>query len=327
MAENKYLFKYIAVKKSIRYTNSIIIDRGMTLNKKLLATISIIITMTLWGLSYLSTKIALETIHPMTLAFIRFFIASVIMGILLKILEPTSKLKKKDVPRLAACGILSITLYYTFENNGIQYAGSALSSVIIATIPIFSMLGDAWLNKRRLSPKKVSAAIVSLVGVALVMNLMRGALSQDARLGCVIMFGAVFCWVFFNILVEPLYERYSRLEITTYQMWFGCLFLLPFAAIHPPAADAFQPMIIGSVLFLALGCSALGYFLYVAALQTLSITTTTLFINLIPVVAVVSSAIILNDYLNVYQILGGILIIGSVFLSTIERRKSKSDPI
>lgn len=289
------------------------------MNKKIVAIISMIITMTLWGLSYLGTKIALETIHPMTLAFLRFLIASIVMVVLLKMKEPTSKLKKKDIPRLAGCGVLSITLYYTFENNGIRYAGSALSSVIIATIPIFSMIADAWINKQKLSLKKVIASILSFIGVGLVMNIMNGSLSPDAKLGCFIMFGAVVCWVMFNILVKPLYQQYSRLEITTYQMVFGCLCLLPFAIANPPSIQAFEPIIIGSILFLAVGCSALGYFLYVSALQTLSITATTLFINLIPVVAVASSAFMLNDCLNTNQIIGGLLIIGSVCFSAIEK--------
>lgn len=88
---------------------------------KIYSIIAIILTVTMWGLSFLSIKITLNVFEPMTLATLRFLIASIILFVVMKIKEPDTKLQREDVKSMAMAGVIGVAMYYCFENYGIKY--------------------------------------------------------------------------------------------------------------------------------------------------------------------------------------------------------------
>ncbi|WP_105618085.1 DMT family transporter [Vallitalea okinawensis] len=287
-------------------------------SKITLAYLSIIATCTIWGLSYLSSKYLLDTLHPMSLAFYRFIIAIIIILFINIIFKNNLKIHKADLPRFITCGIFGITLYYTFENYGIELTSASIASIIIATIPIISMLTNLLIMKNKVTPRIIVSVVLSFIGVTLVID--KGDQSNVSTLGIVLMMCAAFSWIIFNYLTKPLYKKYSELTITTYQIIFGSVALLPFALFNQPDFHSFSAVMWGNLFFLGIFCSAVGYFLYIFALQNLNVTLTTLFVNCIPLVSVTSSVILLNEHLSIMQLLGGICIIMAVLISTIKKQ-------
>jgi drug/metabolite transporter (DMT)-like permease len=109
-----------------------------------------------------------------------------------------------------------------------------------------------------------------------------------------------------------------------WQNFFGFLGLLPFAVLEYKSWGEPTLPIMLHVIFLALGCSALGYWLYAHAMETLGVSTTSVFINLIPVVTVIAGFIVLNERLTLLQGAGAALVLAGVYLTILPKRVNKS---
>lgn len=283
----------------------------------LLPVLAITLTAVIWGLSFLSIKISVSVIPPMTLALLRFAIASVLLSVMLRILEPGSRLKKGDVPALSVAGVIGIAVYFFFENNGVKMTSASVASMIIAAIPILSLLADYLFFKSPMSRYKIFCVLLSIVGVYLVVGAnLTGPHGRSNLMGNLMMMGAAFSWVAYGIITRPLGKKYTQLYIVTYQTIFGTLCLLPFSLLEMGSWQPVSSTVLLNVAFLGVFCSALGYYLYVYALKSLGIGVVSLFINLIPVVTVISSYFILREKVSAAQMAGGALIIISVYLAS-----------
>lgn len=283
--------------------------------KKLIPYAAITFVMIIWGLSFLSIKVAVNILAPMTLALIRFLIASAILLVILKLREPDSRPAKEDLPRLIVSGIVGITLYFFFENHGIKLTTASTASIIVAVIPMLMVISDRIFCGTRLSWIKGVGVVLSFAGVFLVVG-GSGQFSLTSKYfaGNMYMLGAAAAWVIYSLVTRPLVRRYSQLAITTYQTLFGTLAIIPMAAFDVNRWSLVDGPLIAHVLFLAVFCSALGYYTYVYAINQVGVDVAALFINLIPVVTVVSSYYFLGEKITPAQLLGGGLVIASVYL-------------
>lgn len=295
------------------------------MKNNLTAIAAIIVTCFFWGVSYMSSKIALTVFTPWTLAFTRFFIASIALFILFVFTGKAQKIKIKDVPRFASAGIIGVALYFTFENNGIKLTSASLASMIIGSVPVFGLVGDCIVNKAKLTARKTVSVLLSVLGVFLIVcGNSSGVDFSGHFLGYIFMFGAAISWVTANFVIKPLYEHYSGLTITFYQILFGTIALAPFAIANMPKEGVFEGIILGNVLFLGLCCSAAAYFLYIFALNRLGIMITVLFVNFVPVITVISSFFFLHETVTIIQLVGGIIVILSVCLLTLRNNGEKA---
>ncbi|HEY3425466.1 MAG TPA: EamA family transporter, partial [Negativicutes bacterium] len=80
---------------------------------------AILLTSIFWGLSFISIKITVAVIPPMTLALLRFLVAASVLFAMLRKLEPNTRMARQDMPLMAVSG-LSLTAYFFFQNVGIQ---------------------------------------------------------------------------------------------------------------------------------------------------------------------------------------------------------------
>jgi len=318
----------------------------MTKQQKALA--AIIACVLFWGFSFISIKIAVEFIPPMTQGALRFAMALVLLFFIKKKYAPDEKFRKEDIPLLAGAGITGVTLYYLFENNGILLIPASEASIITGSTPILIMIAEgvrekivtrnmpagngktAELNcsleaKRKYVIYKTilpgMAAIFSLTGVAFVAG---GSLSfSGAVMGYVYMAAACVSWVCYCFLTRPLFDRRSRIYIVFWQSVMGFAGFLPFVFFENPLSALRVPglHVWGHMVFLGIFCSALAYWFYSQALRDLGIGTTSFFLNLVPVVSAIGGFIILGERLLPLQLLGAGLVIAGVYLAMAAQRK------
>lgn len=296
-------------------------------NKHVLPYLAVSFVMLVWGLSFLSIKVTVSVLGPMTLALSRFLIASVILYILLKIKEPKSRLEKQNILLMAVSGIIGITLYFFFENNGVEMTTASTASIIIGAIPMLTALADHFFCGNKLNLPKAAGVFLSFAGVYLIVRESGSLDFSSANFkGNLMMFGAAVSWVFYSLLTRPLGGRYSKLAITTYQTLFGTAAILPFALMEKANWSGVNLNIIANVAFLGILCSAAGYYFYVYAMGELGVSISSLFINFIPVVTVVSSYFILDEKITSLQMMGGAVIIASVYMADVNNwlKKAKS---
>jgi len=257
----------------------------------------------------------------MTIAAARFVVAVVVILPVALFAREDLRLAPRDLPFMAGSGLLGVTLYFLCENNGIALLTASESSLVIATIPVLTLLVDRAVFKTRLKARSYAGAVLSFAGVALIVApAMRSA--SSSVVGFAFMGGAAVCWVAYALLTKPLSGKYGGLAITFWQSLFGLAGCVPFALAESPAWKAVSLPVALNVLYLGLICSAAGYLLYIAAIDRLGAGTTSVFLNLVPVVSVVAAFFLLGERLGGLPLAGGAVAIAGVYLATFAGKRS-----
>jgi len=299
---------------------------------------AIIACVLFWGFSFISIKVTVAVFPPMTLGFLRFAIALIFLYFIKLKLAPHEKLRKRDIPLLLGAGLSGVTLYFFCENNGVALVTASEASIAIGAIPVLTMIAD-WLSvkithNRNGSFKHLDAhsdallgirqwlgAIISIGGVWLVAGVSFAI--SGSILGYIYMAGAAVCWVAYSLLTRPLFARCSRIYIVFWQSVTGFICFIPFVILELGQWGKPDAPVILHLIFLGVFCSALGYWLYARSLEVLGMSATAIFINIIPVITVISGFFIMGDRLTLLQWLGAVLVIGGVYLSMWERGKRR----
>ncbi|HWR12781.1 MAG TPA: DMT family transporter [Rectinemataceae bacterium] len=268
----------------------------------------------IWGLTFLSTKVIVDELRPMTLALMRFVVATLLLPPIAWMTKTTLSIGWKDAPLIAASGFVGVSLYFFFENNGIMRLSASESSIIVGTIPILTLLIDMLFFRRKISFMVAAGIALSFVGVALIV--IRSEAAKSSPAGYLFMVGAAISWVAYTFITKPIAGKYSLLTITFWQIFFGMIGCIPFALAEGQNDIRFSFPLVMNVLFLGVLASAVGYWLYVIVLDELGTSRSSVFINLVPVVSVVASFFILGERLAPLQLAGGLAAIAGVYLAT-----------
>ena len=183
---------------------------------KLWANLAMLFTAVLWGVSFISIKIAVNEVPPITMALIRFIIASIILLIITKKLEPSSRLHHQDIKPMILAGALGITLYFYFENTGVKLTTASNASLIVALVPIISIIMDMLIFKTQISIKKFCGIGLAMVGAYLTVTA-NGQMdfSSATFRGNLFILGAMLSWTLYTLLNKLLKNKYSGLFMTT----------------------------------------------------------------------------------------------------------------
>ena len=273
----------------------------------------------IWGMTFLSIKVALREFGPMSLSLFRFVIASVLLAGIMTVSHTRFAIVWRDVPLLALSSFVGVTLYFFFENNGILRLTASESSLIIGVIPVVTLIAEILFLHTRPGRLVVLGIVLSFVGVALIV--LRSESASVSPLGYLYMAGAALSWVVYGFATQPLSGRYPMLAITFWQMVIGAIGCIPFAVAEKQVWAGLSAAALFNAAYLGIFGSAIGYWLYVIVLEHLGPGRSSVFINLIPVVSVAASFVILGERLSALQIIGGIIAISGVYMATVSSRR------
>ncbi|MCB2292405.1 DMT family transporter [Clostridium algoriphilum] len=275
--------------------------------------------MFIWSLSYLSIKVISEEVSPILSAFYRFVVAAIILFIILKVKFPEEKVLKKDKFKFALGGLFGVAIYFIFENYAVAYTSASNVAILIASIPVFTIFTQRIIFKEKLTYGKILGATLSLVGIIIIIaSKERVSILSKGSIGDLMALGAVFSWVIYNMVCSTFTGKYKVITITTYEIMWGSLFLSPslfFSTLQIPSTK-----VVLNLIFLSIFCSCIGYVMYVHCLKDLGATVLTTYINLQPIMSLFAAAIILNEVITIWQVLGCIIIITGVTLVSLDNR-------
>ena len=283
--------------------------------RKITAVVFLIGSTIMFGLSFVSIKISMEVFPPLSMAFYRFLIACFILYPMLRKMSPGESLKREHRPLMAFSGILGITIYFFFENNGVLRISSNDASIILAIMPVAAAIGEGLFLKKRISKISLVAIIASILGIYIIIG---GKLEGGSISGYLYMVGAIVSFTIFMIITKPLFNSYSGIAVTFYQSLFGTLAFIPFLWLETVSWSQLNGNILFHFLFLAIGCSAIANYMYIYALSNLSVATTAIFMNLIPVFTFIFSYFVFGDTLSLLQLFGAAVVIASVTVVTLQ---------
>lgn len=264
-----------------------------------------------WGLSFLFSKTALrEGLPPMTLAFLRYLITAAVMTPLCLHREGTLRLGRENIPLALASTLTGATVYFYFEYTGMTSTTASAASLIIAAVPMFTLLYRVLFARERPGIRRWLCVAGSMAGVFLVIVFSPTADdAMGALTGNLFILGAAVCWVIYIEVSTRLRRRASSLRITAWQAVAATVTLAPFALMERDAWVAVSPRAWLCILALALICSALCYFLYAEAMAVCDPVTTALSINLNPIAACLGGVLVLGERMTAAQLIGGAAIL------------------
>lgn len=291
---------------------------------RLLGNLAMVAAVLLWGSSFVSIKITVSVVPPITMALLRFMIASSALYLLHRRMEPHVQLDPHDRFRMAAAGFLGVTVYFVLENSGVKLSTASNAALITSVIPILATGLDIGVNKTRLTPALAAGLLLSLAGSYLAVTAHgRSGLDPAHIRGNLLIVGAMAAWSFYTLYNKKLGSRYSGLMTTAYQQISGTVFLLPLALTEYREWGPVPPVIWLHIGLLAVFCSAGCYLLYIYALRKLDVAVTTMYLNLVPLVGVLGGYVWLGETVSPIQLAGGGLILAGILAVTVSGRPAR----
>jgi drug/metabolite transporter (DMT)-like permease len=298
----------------------------------------------IWGTNYSIVKSAFGEIHPQAFNAVRMAIASaiflaIIVGIrrmparsgdapadgadaIASILHTPAPITRADWLGLIALGIVGHLLYQYLFIGGLARTSVANSSLMLAATPVVIALISAVLGQDRVGKLHWLGAALSMAGIYVVVG-HGAAFDTHGLVGDLMMFGAVCCWAIYTIGARHLMTRHSPVGVTGISMAIGTLFYVPLAWGHIQAVD-WRAVSTGA--WLAVGYSALfalcvAYTIWYAAVRQIGSARTSVYSNLVPLVAMVTAVAFLGESLSPSKIGGAAAVLIGVALTRIGHRR------
>jgi drug/metabolite transporter (DMT)-like permease len=270
----------------------------------------------LWGGSFSSMSVVLKNLSPYEAMCCRSLAAFCCILPFLKRLFPRDY-RSGDWKILLPTVLFQPCLYFLFESNALQLTTSSQAGVISACLPLMVAFA-AWIFlSESMNIKTVFGLTLSITGVVLLTVFQDNeGTAPNPVLGNILEFCAMVCATCYIILIKQLSSRYNTWTLTAMQVIAGALFFLPGlkGVIQvDPSMWTFQTILL--LTFLG-SCVSLGAFgLYNYGISKIPASKASIFINLIPVIAVLLGWVILNEILNTKQFIAAGIVIAGVFLS------------
>lgn len=276
-----------------------------------------ILTVIVWGTTFVSTKVLIGYgLSPSEILIYRFLLAYI--GIWFVCPKRLFAKSVKDELLFVAAGLCGGSLYFVFENTALQITLASNVSLIICTSPIFTaFLSYLMYRKEKLKASLIFGSLTALLGVGLVV--FNGSfILQINPLGDILTILSALSWAFYGIVLRKVNGRYSTLFITRKVFIYGIITMLPFLAfsrssLHPELLV--QPVIIANLLFLGLIASLLCFIAWNTAVKELGIVQTSNYIYFVPLVTLLTSAIVINEHITLVALLGSVFILFGVYVA------------
>ncbi len=280
-----------------------------------LPVVAMLTAVSLWGPSFVATKVALRELPPFTIAFLRFFVASCVLYPVWWRSRERAAVSAGRRLYLVLGGLVGVTAYFILENLGVQRTTAGDAALLMAAIPVMCLLAELVWFRQAVPWRRGLGIAVSIVGVFLVIGQAPALGGPDRLLGDLLVLAAAVCWAAYSLLGRKL-NHFPRLTVVTHQALYGALMLVPFALSEFARWQTMSLAACLTILYLGFLCSALTYLLYNYALKTLAASQVSAFLNLVPIIGVLAAVFLLGEQIQLTQVLGGVVILVGVVTST-----------
>ncbi len=280
----------------------------------------------LWGTTgVFMTYLREAGFDPLQIVFLRSSLSTVLLGLFLLITDRSKlKFKLKDTWIFVGTGIVSLMVFTICNQIAIKYCSLSIASALLYTSPAFIMIFSAFLFKEKLTGRKITAIIVTILGCFLVSGLLTPGASVST-IGVVAGIISGLCYGLYSIFGRYGVERYDTMTVTFYTFLLVTITTLPLANIAeiPEIVSAAEPSIIPlMIVFGPVTCLA-PYLAYTAGLKGTEPGTAGILATLEPVVSTVLSIIIFHEIMNWQKVLGIVMILGSVLIVNLHFSKKQ----
>lgn len=273
-----------------------------------------------WGGTFVAGRFLAGGAHPAAASFFRFAIASLCLLLAVwKIEGGLQKLTLKQAWAIMALGSTGVFAYNLFFFNGLTLIEASRAALIIALNPVAITLCSALVYREALPLSRMIGIALSVVGAMVVIT--KGhplqILSGGVGRGELLIFGCVLSWTLYSIIGKVAMRGLSPLAAVTWSSMAGTLLLLIpvlYYGVLPQALD-FSWSVWGSLGYLGLFGTVVGFLWYFQGIQTIGPSRAAVFINFVPVNGVLLSTLLLGETLDISVLGGGLLVVCGAYLA------------
>ena len=287
-----------------------------------------IITILVWGTSFVSTKVLLS--YGFTACQIYLLRFSLAYLVLLAVSHSSFKCENwRDELRLLICGFTGGAVYFVAENTALQYSMASNVSLIVCGNPLLIMIFAGILYKaERMKPIQILGSLLTFAGMILVV--LNGQLILHLNpLGDALALGASLSWGIYSLCIKPLTRHYDSRFITRKVFGYGLLTILPwFWFVEPLNADPAllsMPKVCLNLLYLGCVASLACYLVWNWVLPRLGVVKATNIIYTQSVYTMFFSWLILHERITWMAMLGTMVLISGMILSEKGKKKQNTD--
>ncbi len=280
----------------------------------------LVASMALWGGTWVAGRVLAQSIQPTSAAFLRFLLAAAFLLLLSWRAEGRfPRLARGHIPMVLFLGATGVLLYSHFFFTGLKTVTAGRAALIVACIPVCIAATSALLYRERFGPQRIAGTLLSLGGVAVIISdgapwvLLRGGVNS----GDLLILGCVASWTAYSLGGKVAMGRLSPLACVTWSCVAGCIMLLAAALPQGLWQDVLRARALDWVCIVYLGVLATGlaYYWYYRAIQAIGAARAGVFINLVPVFAVVFGFLLLGEVLHLSLLAGGGMAVSGVWLA------------
>jgi drug/metabolite transporter (DMT)-like permease len=282
--------------------------------------VKLILTAIFWGGTFIAGRVVAKDVGPFSAAFFRFAIASSFLTLIVWRIDGRLLLpKKRQMVPIILLGLTGVFTYNVFFFKGLKLINAGRASIIIANNPIFIAILSAYFFKEKLNLIKVLGIIISVTGAIIVIS--KGNLNEIVQgnigRGEIFIFCSVLSWVVYSLIGKVVMADLSPLSSVFYSCVIGTFFLF-FPACFEGILNNFHHYPIMAwlgIFYLGIFGTVVGFVWYYEGIKQIGPTKASLFINFVPVSAVILAFMILDEPITLSLFIGTILVCAGVYLT------------
>ena len=284
---------------------------------QLLGHLGALICITMWGISFVSSKVLLNAgMQPVEIYIYRFTLAYFVI-LFLKRTRWFSE-NWRDEGLLMLCGLLAGSIYFIAENFALRYTLVSNVSLLTSTSPLITtMLVALWYRNDRPGSGMITGSMIAFLGVACV--IFNSSFNLEIRpLGDILALAAAFSWSLYSLILKKLNAVYDTWFITRKTFFYGVLTALPFLTVEPPKYNVIEVVtngtLMGNLVFLGLGASLIAFLLWAETIKKVGAIKANNYMYLQPIITLVVSVLFLGEKVSVVGCIGCALILLGLWL-------------
>jgi drug/metabolite transporter (DMT)-like permease len=291
--------------------------------------IKLFLTAFFWGGTFIAGRFIAGQVGPFSAAFLRFAIASFLLLVFIKKTEGSfPPVNGRQIYLILLLGLSGVFAYNVFFFRGLQLIEASRAALIIANNPILITLLSVYFFRERLTLINGLGIGLSVCGAMIVIS--RGnlffLLQEPIGQGDLFIFGCVASWGAFSILGKYVTIQLSPLISVAYASAVGSIMLFIPACLEGMFQDwkDYSLMDWGCLIYLGIFGTVIGFIWYYDGIKAIGPSKAGLFINFVPVSAVLLAFFLLNEPLTASLLVGALLIISGVYLANQRRQLAES---
>ena len=286
------------------------------MNNKYIGYVMAFTTIFVWGTTYAITKNLLNYFSPLEALFLRFLIAY----LFLMVIKPTFNFKFnfQEEKLFLFLGLTGGMLYFLVENLALKYTSASNVGLIVSSIPIFSsIIAHFTTEDEKFDTNLLLGFALAITGIFIILYNGNKVLKLNP-IGDILAVVCSIIWAVYSNLLRKVDKSYSGIILVRKTFFYGLIFMLPvlyFFKVKIHFEYLLNKDVSFSIFYLALVASSICFIMWSKAINIIGVIKTTNFIYLIPLVAMISSMLILDEKITPLMIVGGLLILGGVLIN------------